>query len=137
MKEEQVATSYVVEHKYMNKKKKKILIADDDAGILEMLKMMLEDAGYEVETTADGQTVGEVKEFLPDLILLDIWMSGMDGRDICRQLKSQVSTKKIPVIIVSANKDTDILAKDAGADGFLSKPFDIDNLLSTIKKHLP
>ncbi len=122
--------------KSKNHKKKKILVADDDAGILEMLKMMLEDAGYEVETTADGQTVGEVKEFVPDLILLDIWMSGMDGRDICKQLKSQQSTRKIPVIIVSANKDTDQLAKDAGADGFISKPFEIDNLLSVINKHL-
>ena len=62
-------------------KKKRVLVADDDQGILDALTMMLEDAGYDVTTTPNGETVQKMKDNFPDLILLDIWMSGMDGRD--------------------------------------------------------
>jgi CheY-like chemotaxis protein len=120
----------------MTHKKKKILIADDDPGILEVMQLMLEDEGYEVITTVNGRTVEAIKEHLPDLILLDIWMSGQDGRNICRGLKSKETTKHIPVIMVSANKDTEDIAKQAGADDFLSKPFDIENLLGKVKRYL-
>jgi len=116
--------------------KKTIMIADDDPGIVEVLTLMLEDAGYEVETTDDGQTVREVKEHLPDLILLDIWMAGFDGRDICKYLKSQKLTKHIPLIIISANKDTEGIAKEAGADDFIAKPFEMKELLAMVEKHV-
>lgn len=116
--------------------KKAILVADDDPAILDSLSIMLEDAGYEVITTVDGQTVKEVKDKLPDLILLDIWMSGMDGRDICRSLKNNSKTKSIPIIMFSANKDTEKIAKEAGADGFIAKPFDMTEMLELVEKHL-
>src|SRR6185369_793835 len=120
----------------MTNRKKKILIADDDMGILEMLQMMLEDEGYAVETTFNGKkTVEEVKNHLPDVILLDIWMSGVDGRTICKKLKSQPATKHIPIIMCSANKDTETIAKESGADDFISKPFEIDTLLTMIKRY--
>src|SRR5918911_300930 len=95
--------------------KKKILIADDDPAILDALQMMLEDEGYEVTTTVDGETVCKMEKEYPDLLLLDIWMSGMDGRDICKQLKKNHLTKSIPVIMFSANKDTEKIAREAGA----------------------
>lgn len=116
--------------------KKKILIADDDPAILEALKLMLEDAGYEVETTVNGETVQTVKENFPDLILLDIWMSGMDGRDICAYLKSQELTRHIPIIMISANKDAMQIAKDAGADDFIAKPFEMNDLIARIKAYI-
>ncbi len=119
----------------MNNKAKKILIADDDPGILDALKIMLEEMGYIVETTTDGETVKKVYTHLPDLILLDIWMSGMDGRDICKKLKSQEKTKNIPIIMVSANRDTEKIAKEAGADDFVAKPFEMDDLLDMISKY--
>ena len=112
--------------------KRKILIADDDAAILDALKMMLEETDYEVVTTADGQVVRDIKEPLPSIILLDIWMSGMDGTKICEYLKKHEATKHIHIILFSANKDTEKLAKECGADDFISKPFQMNDLLNKI-----
>ncbi|MDQ3008252.1 MAG: response regulator [bacterium] len=116
--------------------KKKILVADDDSGILEVISLMLEDAGYDVETTVNGETEVMVEKYLPDLILLDIWMSGMDGRKICKSLKGQKLTKHIPIIMISANKDTENIAKESGANDFIAKPFEMQDLLNKVDKHL-
>ena len=115
---------------------KKILVVDDNPAILDALKIMLEEEGYEVETTVDGATLKDLKEHLPDLLLLDIWMSGVDGRDICKVLKSSAATKQIPVIMISAAKDIEQIAKDSGADDFISKPFQMANLLAIVAKHV-
>ena len=112
--------------------KKKIMVADDDPSILDALTIMLEDAGYAVETTVDGLTVRDMNDKLPDVLLLDIWMSGMDGKAICKHLKSQELTKHIPIIMVSANKDTQQIALDCGADDFLEKPFQMEDLLAIV-----
>ncbi len=119
----------------LSTRKKKILIADDDPAILDAITMMLEDAGYDVTATVDGRTVHEMKENLPDLLLLDIWMSGINGRDICQLLKTDKKTKHIPIILVSANKDTKKIADECGADDFLTKPFEMDYLLSLVGKY--
>ena len=74
-----------------------------------------------------------MKMELPDLLLLDIWMSGEDGRDICKKLKQSELTKNIPVIMVSASKDIKESALAAGADDFLAKPFEMNELLGKIK----
>lgn len=112
------------------------MIADDDPAILDATSMILEDEGYIVYTTTDGQTVNRIKKSSPDLLLLDIWMSGVDGRDICRSLKADSVTKNLPVIMVSANRDTEKIAKEAGAEDFLAKPFDIEDLLEKVEKYL-
>jgi DNA-binding response OmpR family regulator len=114
---------------------KKILIAEDDEGILEAMKIMLELEGYEVKTTVDGKAIHDMKEELPDLLLLDIWMSGMDGRDICKYLKSQEYTKHIPIILMSASKETEKTAREVGADDFLAKPFELDELVAMVDKY--
>lgn len=116
--------------------KGKILVADDDTGIVDALQMVLEEADYEVSTTTDGQTVRKVKKQLPDIILLDIWMSGEDGRDICRYLKSQRNTQNIPIIMISATSDLANSAKAAGADDFLPKPFLMEHLLAKVEKYI-
>ena len=113
---------------------KKIMIADDDPGIVDAVEMLLEFEGYKVTSTVDGATVLDMKEELPDLLLLDIWMSGEDGRDICRKLKATQSTKNIPIIMVSASRDIAASALEAGADDFLAKPFEMDALLAKIEK---
>ena len=115
----------------------KILVADDDPAILHSLQMLLEDEGYQVATAIDGRTVQEVKAELPDLILLDIWMSGMDGRDICKQLKSQPTTRHIPIILMSANRDTETIARESGAEDFILKPFEVKDLLGKIESYVP
>jgi DNA-binding response OmpR family regulator len=118
----------------MSQNKKKILVADDDEAILDALILILEDAGYEVEATDNGMTIRDSLSNSPDLLLLDIRMSGWNGRDICRYLKSQEATKHIPIILFSANRDTEKLAREAGADDFITKPFDIDELLEKIEQ---
>jgi DNA-binding response OmpR family regulator len=114
-------------------KQKKIMIADDDPGIVDAVEMMLEFEGYKVTSTVDGATVLDMKEELPDLLLLDIWMSGEDGRDICKKLKSENITKNIPVIMISASRDIRDSAMAAGADDFLAKPFEMDELIKRIE----
>jgi DNA-binding response OmpR family regulator len=116
---------------------KKILIVDDDAAILEPLSLLLEEFGYRVETTAKGdETYKKVTKFGPDLILLDILMSGSDGRIICRRLKKEHKTNKIPVVMMSAHPGAHHDSADAGADDFIAKPFETAHLLTILQKHL-
>lgn len=116
---------------------KKILVVDDDLAILEVIKIILEDKGYHVLAHANAALVHKtIEETMPDLILLDIWMSGFDGRDIAKTLKSQHHTKHIPIIVISAHNETEKMAKEAGADDFLAKPFDIEDLLAKVKQYL-
>jgi DNA-binding response OmpR family regulator len=118
------------------KAKHRIMIADDDEAILDALSIMLQDAGYEVITIENGQNVLQIKENLPDLLLLDIWMSGIDGGTICKQLKKQKNTKHIPVIMLSANRDIEKIARECGAVDFITKPFEMDHLLQKITEYI-
>lgn len=116
--------------------KRKILVADDDPAILDSIKIMLEFCDYEVETLADGTVISKLKKEKPCLVLLDIWMSGTDGRDICRELKSAKDTQEIPVILISASRDIERSTKEAGANDFIAKPFEMQVLLTKIEKHM-
>ena len=97
---------------------------------------MLEDDGYEVMPIADPTKVQEMQGKLPDLLLLDIWMAGRDGTSICKQLKSQPTTRTLPIILCSANYDTAQIAKECGADDSIAKPFDIAELLTKVNKYV-
>lgn len=125
-------TNTLVEEGKAQPDKKKILVVDDDPAILEVIALILEDEGYDVKTTVNGYTEETVQDYAPDLILLDIWMSGVDGRKICKSLKANAATKDIPIVMISANKDTEKISKESGADGFLNKPFDIKDLLGKV-----
>jgi CheY-like chemotaxis protein len=116
--------------------RRRILVADDDAAIVDAVQLILEDAGYEVSAATDGAVVGTVLREPPDLLLLDIWMSGASGQAICRELKANPATKRIPIVMFSANRDLAAIAASAGADGVLGKPFDLSELLDVIEKHL-
>ncbi len=124
-------------HYMKNKNSKKILIADDDHAILEAMQIILEDAGYEVEVTDGGKKALILAERLPDLILLDIWMSGTNGCDICQILKNSSKTAAIPIIMISAIKDTGRKARLAGADDYIEKPFEIRHLLKKVALYAP
>ncbi len=109
------------------------MIADDDPGIVDAVEMLLEFEGYDVASTLDGSTtIPDMKEEQPDLLLLDIWMSGEDGRDICKKIKQDESIKGVPVIMISASRDIRESAMEAGADDFLAKPFEMNELLKKI-----
>ena len=116
--------------------RKKILVADDDAAIVDCLQIILEEANYTVETSSNGDTIPKVKKFRPDLILLDVWMSGEDGRNICRALKSQEQTKHIPIIMISATSYIEESTRKAGAEDFIPKPFQMDELLDRVGRYV-
>lgn len=116
----------------MRSETKKIFIADDDPDILAILTMMLRTSKYQVDASTNANEVFNYSKNLPDLILLDIWMSGLDGRDICKRLKEDKLTKKIPVIFISANSNIEEIATQCNAQGFIAKPFEMSYLLQTI-----
>jgi DNA-binding response OmpR family regulator len=115
--------------------KKKVYIAEDDLNILFALNTMLEDAGYDVLISHCGSPM--LKTDLPstDLFILDNRMPDVDGIDVCRHLKSQPSTKHVPVIMISAFRNFGSQAIRAGVDEFLEKPFDMGTLLRLVAKH--
>ncbi|HRN71240.1 MAG TPA: response regulator [Candidatus Woesebacteria bacterium] len=115
----------------------KVLIIDDDPDILEVLQLTLQMEGFETKTNTRGEELfSEVDHFKPDIILLDILLSGSDGRVLCKQLKSDSSTKNIPVILISALPKIKETLTEYGANDFIPKPFDIDDLLSRVEKQL-
>lgn len=117
-------------------KNKKILIIDDDPGILEVIQIVLEEKGYEVFLD-DGRNVQQtVEEEKPDLILLDILLAGRDGKLIARSLKGHKKTAHIPIIFVSANLNLREKALEAGVNAYLQKPFNIEELEQIVKKNL-
>jgi two-component system phosphate regulon response regulator PhoB len=117
---------------------RRILAVDDDSDILEVLQYILEDSGFEVDTLTDGHLLlDKIKESQPDLILLDIMLGNLDGRDLCKIVKTQKDTSDIPIILVSASHDISGSLNQIGApDDFVSKPFDINALLRSINRQL-
>lgn len=114
---------------------KKILIADDDPAICTALQLLLEEEGYNVEVQDNGEDVKNLQGKFADVLLLDIWMSGTDGRDVARQLKRNSSTSTVPIIMISANQDVASSAMLSGADDYVAKPFDVTELLSKVRKY--
>jgi DNA-binding response OmpR family regulator len=116
---------------------KRILVVDDEPDILEFLQVILEEEGYQVVTSQKAEFLDQLHNGgLPDLILLDVLLSGKDGREIVKYLKRKAETKAIPVIMISAHPSAEETARAAGADDFLAKPFDIEVLLAKIAHFL-
>ena len=115
----------------------KILVVDDDQDILVVMEILLTMKGFEVDVTAKWEnTFDKIESFNPDLILLDILISGNDGRTLCKQLKSQNETKSIPIIMFSAHPGAAASIKEYGANDFIAKPFDVNDLLSKVNNQL-
>jgi DNA-binding response OmpR family regulator len=122
----------------MEQQVKKILVVDDDPDILDALRFLLEFSGYEVKTTEKGEYAENLRDTnggFPDLIILDVLLSGKDGRLICQRLKNQHDTKHIPIIMISAHPNAKQSVAAVGADDFLAKPFDADELLTLVGKY--
>jgi len=117
---------------------KKVLFIDDEVDILEAVKMLLENEGFEVKTVSDINSAKEVIDYMPDIILTDVLLSKKTAEDICKILKEDSMIKNIPVILLSAQSLPKLLetVKRSGARDYLQKPFEIDDLTSLIKKHL-
>ncbi|HEV2339744.1 MAG TPA: response regulator [Patescibacteria group bacterium] len=118
-------------------KKQTVLLIDDNRDILEAVQLLLEDAGYIVQVIDNGDYATHIdKNHLPDVIFLDMLLSGCDGRTIIHQFKTREDTKHIPIILNSAHPQAKNFWTSSGADDFIAKPFDIDALLALIQKHV-
>jgi DNA-binding response OmpR family regulator len=116
---------------------KKILVVDDDIDILTVVQLVLETNGFEVVAISNWQQIfAQIETFKPDLILLDVSLGTQDGRNLCKQLKSDNTTKHISVILFSANHNVEKSVTECLADSFISKPFDINNLIEGINNQL-
>ena len=116
-----------------------ILIADDTPEHLTVLRQMLAEQNYMVRPALNGEiAIKAANESPPDLILLDIRMPGMDGYEVCQQLKSEEKTRKIPVIFISALNELDdkVKAFSLGGVDYITKPFQTEEVLARIKTHL-
>ena len=113
----------------------KILLVDDDEGILDAFKAMLESMDYDVVTSADGEVLLNLSnENLPRLIILDVLLSGQDGRVLCKRLKSDPITKNVPIIMVSAHPTAQYDMPACGADDFLKKPFEMGDMIQKVER---
>ena len=115
----------------------RILVIDDNRAILDVVKVILEGQGYIVEVRHDGNEAYEhALIFQPSLILLDVYLGSMDGREICRKLKSSEATKGIPIIMFSAQSKIEEVLTQCNANDFMAKPFDVSELLGKVRFHL-
>ena len=121
----------------MLKEKHHILIIDDNEDILFMLKAMLEMKGFNITPKDSPENIELFIETIsPDLILMDMLLSGADGREVCKKIKMNKAIAHIPIIMISALPDADVSCLEAGTDYFLGKPFEMTDLFDTVEKAL-
>ena len=114
-----------------------ILVADDEPAITALFAQMLGFAGFQVVQAHGGaEAVSLARQQKPDLILLDVMMPDLDGRDACQVLKMDQTLRDIPVVLFSSADERDVHWRAAGADGFLQKPFSIRTLPDVVREHL-
>lgn len=116
---------------------KKILLIDDDPDVQTVLRITLQQQGFSVATASQKEEAWrKITEESPSLILLDVLLSGSDGRDLCREIKATPATKDIPVIMFSGHPSAGLHYELYGADDFLAKPFNTDALLEKLNQQL-
>jgi two-component system phosphate regulon response regulator PhoB len=116
--------------------KEKILVVDDEEDILELLKYNLSREGYKVSCAASGEeTLKAARLGIPDLIVLDLMLPGIDGLDVARQLKNEVKTRDVPIVMLTAKgEEADIVTGlELGADDYITKPFSPRVLVARVK----
>lgn len=116
---------------------KLVLVCDDDRPILEVTRTILEDRDFKVIISLDCENIVEKAiQHKPDLILMDVWLPENGGDQATIELKSDPATRHIPVLLFSAVNDLDSIAKNCGADGFINKPFELEELIDRVEQHL-
>jgi DNA-binding response OmpR family regulator len=115
---------------------KKVLIVDDNRDILDLLQIILETEGYDVNCLDNGSYLDvTVESYQPNLILMDIMLGHLDGRDLCRSLKSNPDTREIPIIMISAShRILPLQDMDCHAEAFMPKPFELDDLVASVER---
>ena len=113
---------------------KKILVCDDDPGIIDLLGVILEDTGHDIITEINSLNVPAlIEREKPDLLILDLWMPVVSGDQLLQMVRKNPDLENIPVIIISASRDGKAIANKFGATAFVAKPFDIDDLINTVE----
>lgn len=116
---------------------KRIHVLEDDEDIRYIIGVLLKDEGYELQLSSSfAELKSKLKDSVPDLFILDVMLPDGDGGNICADLKSDPFTKHIPVIVMSANDQNKQKSIDAGANDYISKPFDIDYIVKRINEQL-
>lgn len=114
-------------------KNKIILVCDDEEGILDVVEMMLDAEGFTVKTEIESAHVlDRIREYTPDLLIVDLWMPVMSGDEVIRKIRANETIKSLPIMVMSASRDGEGIAFEAGADQFISKPFDINAFVSKV-----
>ncbi|MEJ6978935.1 response regulator [Pedobacter sp. P351] len=116
---------------------KKIVLVEDEDDVRESIKILLLDAGYEVKDAPDAVNIFDIlKDFEPDVILLDLFLEHADGKEICKSIKQNPLTSHIPVIVISGSADIYNTIIECGANDVVSKPFIPATLLRRIERQL-
>jgi CheY-like chemotaxis protein len=113
-----------------------IFVIDDDRAILEVLTLVLEGEGYRVIGDTGDNIDQLLTAQLPGVVLLDIWLQGLDGREIAKRLKSDARYCHIPLILMSAHSQAAVAVAETGADAFLEKPFEVEHLIQLMRHFL-
>jgi DNA-binding response OmpR family regulator len=111
-----------------------ILLVDDDPQLMHVLAMFFDLEGYHVLKARDGeQALSLLREYQPDIVLLDLMMPGVSGLDVCRHIRADKKLKKIPVLVFTAAENREEELLEAGADAYIAKPYSLDGLRATVK----
>lgn len=114
-----------------------ILVVEDDPQVSRLIAMLLQRHGYESETVSDGKTaLARVKANRPTLVFADLTIKGMSGEALCIAIKAEESTRGIPFIVLSGDRDIAEKADSCGANGHLGKPFEFDDLMELVRKYV-
>ena len=113
-----------------------ILVVEDDPQVARLISLVLHRNGYQSEVVSDGgEAMNRAKEAKPEMIFADLSIKGMGGQALCSALKGEAETKAIPFIVVSGDRDIAEKARVCGADDYMGKPFEFDDLVRLVKKH--
>lgn len=116
---------------------KRVLVVDDNKDILDILSLIFEQNNFEIATISKGEEVFScIASFSPQIILLDVFLGSMDGRELCNELKSNPLTKHIPIIMFSAHSSWDNILKVCKADDFIAKPFNVAEIVNKVNSLL-
>jgi CheY-like chemotaxis protein len=113
----------------------KVLIVDDNASIVKVMRLLLEREGYQVQSGDDAGVFHLAESWQPTVILMDLRLPNLNGIEACRELKRNPVTSTIPVVLLTADTEAEGLVATSGADDLLMKPFRNNDLLETIRKH--
>jgi CheY-like chemotaxis protein len=114
----------------------KILVVEDDPQVARLIALVLQRNGHQSDVVSDGQSaLDRVRTGRPDMVFADLTIKGMGGEELCSSLKSVPETRDIPYIVVSGDRDIAEKARLCGADGYMGKPFEFDDLVRLVNKH--